>query len=144
MIRAKLLLWALTGLALSFQSVVAADDTGLNLELNSAQETDSGACQITVVLANESGEALDRAAWQVAIFDTQGVVRGLPILDFGALPKGKTKVAVFELPGRPCSEIARIVVNDVADCTLSGGRTSQDLCLTALVARSRTTIAFGL
>lgn len=117
---------------------------GMVLELNAAQDSTGGGCQLTMVATNETGQALTRAAWQVAVFDRGGVVRGLPILDFGALPAGKTRVALFDLPGRTCPEIARIVVNDVADCRPADGSDAPDLCLSRLTARSIGTIAFGL
>lgn len=120
------------------------DTGGMVLELNAAEDSAGGGCQLTMVTSNETGQPLARAAWQVAVFDQAGVVRGLPILDFGALPAGKTRVALFELPGRTCSEIARIVVNDVADCRLADGSDAPDLCLSRLTARSLGTIAFGL
>ncbi|AGT11479.1 hypothetical protein [Paracoccus aminophilus] len=135
------------------QTSWADEPGGLTLELNAVQDSPRqsedqaqgpGACQLTVVTTNATGQAFDRAAWQVAVFDTGGVVRGLPVLDFGALTSGKTKVAVFELPGRPCAEIGRIVVNDVADCRIAGGQEAPDLCLNHLAARSLTAIAFGL
>lgn len=115
----------------------------LLLELNGAQDTGTGTCQLTLVTENATGTSLDRAAWQVAVFDRDGIVRALPVLDFGALPQGKTRVVMFELPGRPCDQIARIVVNDVAECSASG-ETEPDLCLNRLATRSRGDIAFGI
>ena len=85
------------------------------LELNGATDTEDGGCQLTVVTTNRLDQGIKRAAWQVAIFDKQGAVQSLPILDFGGLIPGKTKVALFQLPGRKCADIGRIVVNDVAD-----------------------------
>lgn len=115
----------------------------LLLELNNTQDTPAGTCQLTLVAENATGQALERAAWQVAIFDRDGVVRALPVLDFGALVPDKTRVAVFELPGRPCGEIARIVVNDVAECRV-GGQQQPDLCLGQLSTSARGAIAFGI
>lgn len=120
-----------------------AEQGQLVLELNNTQDTQNGTCQLTLVAENATGQALDRAAWQVAIFDRDGVVRALPVLDFGALVPGKTRVAVFELPGRPCGEIARIVVNDVAECRV-GGESQPDICLGRLSTRARGDIAFGI
>lgn len=128
---------------------MAADDTEsregrLIVELNSSQDTASGTCQLTFVSENSIGRDIDRAAWQVAIFDRDGVVRGLPLLDFGALPAGRTRVLVFDLPGRSCAQIARIVVNDVAECLAAEGDPAPDLCLERLTTLSRSDIAFGI
>lgn len=114
------------------------------LELNAATPTDDGGCRLTVVSTNRLPQGLGRAAWQVAIFDPQGIVQGLPILDFGTLAPGKTKVAMFDLPGRGCDAIGRIVVNDVAECRADDGTDLRGPCLTGLATQTRTDIDFGL
>lgn len=136
----------LSGFALIAPNLGLAGEAqgGIAMELNQAQDAQSGGCQLTVVVENGSGLALARAAWQIAVFDTQGAVRALPVLDFGALAKDKTKVAMFVLPGATCASTARIVVNDVAECRVEGGENQPDLCLAGLKASTRTSIAFGL
>lgn len=114
------------------------------LELNRAIDTETGGCQLTVITTNRLPQGLARGAWQIAIFDTDGIVQSLPILDFGALVAGKTKVAIFELAGRPCADIGQIVVNDVAECMAEGGENLRDACLTGLATRSRTDIGFDI
>lgn len=114
------------------------------LELNGASSTEAGGCQLTVVTTNRLDQDLNRAAWQVAIFDADGLVQSLPILDFGEMVSGKTKVAMFELPDRSCTDIGRIIVNDVAACTTGEGEDIRDACLTGLATQSRTDIDFGL
>lgn len=140
---ARCLALSLLALPLHAQDATPPTAEALVLELNNSQDTATGACQLTLVARNDTGTALERAAWQVAIFDRDGVVRALPVLDFGALSRDKTRVAVFELPGRPCAEIARIVVNDVAECRVAG-QPVPDLCLDRLSTRSLGEIAFGL
>ncbi|MFC3529853.1 hypothetical protein ACFOMH_16890 [Paracoccus mangrovi] len=114
------------------------------LELNGATDTEDGGCQLTVVTTNRLDQGIKRAAWQVAIFDKQGAVQSLPILDFGGLIPGKTKVALFQLPGRKCADIGRIVVNDVADCSADDGADLRGQCLAGLATQTRTDIDFGL
>lgn len=134
-------------LALSAPPLAAQQNTApeqLLLELNRVQETESGGCQLTVVTTNRLPQGLTRAAWQIAIFDGDGVVQSLPVLDFGALVAGKTKVAIFELAGHPCYQIGQIVVNDVAECTAEGGENLRDACLTGLATRSLAHVDFGI
>lgn len=114
------------------------------LELNGAAPLDSGACRLTVVTTSRLDRDLARAAWQVAIFDPSGIVQSLPVLDFGPLTAGKTKVAIFDLPGNGCDGIGRIVVNDVAECRAESGADLRDECLAGLTTRTRTDIDFGL
>lgn len=121
-----------------------APGAGILLELNGAVPTEAGDCRLTMVTTNRLDAGLARAAWQVAIFDPKGVVQALPILDFGALAAGKTKVALFELPQRPCDAIGRIIVNDVAACQADGGDDLGAACLTGLETQSRVQIDFGL
>ncbi len=122
----------------------ALADGSILLELNGAAATEDNGCRLTVVTTNRLDQDLGRAAWQVAIFDGDGVVKSLPILDFGAMVTGKTKVAMFELPDQQCTDIGRIVVNDVAACTTDDGEDLREACLGGLATQSRTDIDFGL
>ncbi|SEH58162.1 hypothetical protein SAMN04488075_0189 [Paracoccus alkenifer] len=119
-------------------------DRGILLELNAARPAEDGGCRLTMVVANGLDRGLARAAWQVAIFDRGGIVESLPVLDFGQLIGGKTKVSVFELAGRPCDAIGRIIVNDVAECRAEDGTDLRETCLTGLSARTLTDIEFGI
>ncbi|MDO5622779.1 MAG: hypothetical protein Q4G24_15095 [Paracoccus sp. (in: a-proteobacteria)] len=119
-------------------------EASLLLEMNSATDLPDEGCQLTMVSTNRLPHGLTRAAWQVAVFDSAGVVRYLPVLDFGALPMGKTKVAAFPLPGLSCTNISRIVVNDVAECRADDGTDLRDACLAALATQTRGHIDFGL
>lgn len=117
--------------------------TGLRLELNNAQDGPDGMCELTILTENATANTLERAAWQFAIFDADGRVRALPVIDFGTLIQGKTRLVVIAMPGRPCAQISRIVVNDVAECRI-GGENQPDLCLTGLATSSLVDIDFGL
>ena len=121
-----------------------ADGPQFTLELNNAAETDAGSCRLTYVASNQSDTALDRTAYEVAVFDANGVVTRLLVLEFGALVSGKTKILQFDLAGSPCASISRIVVNDVAACTAADGGAETDICMAGLAASSRTAIQFGI
>ena len=125
----------------------AKDDAGkIVLELNNASDAEGGACRMTFVATNRSGSGFDAASWQVGIFDAEGIVRSILVLEFGALTDGKTKIVLFDLPGRGCADISRVVVNDVAQCRPAGGAEADlsPACLDALVTRSRGAIRFGI
>ena len=93
---------------------------------------------------NRLETGIRRAAWQVAIFDKAGAVQSLPILDFGGMIAGKTRVGLFPLPDRGCADIGRIVVNDVAECTADDGTDLRDRCLGNLATQNRSSIEFGI
>ena len=98
----------------------------ISLELNAAQSTDKG-CRLTFV---------------VALFNEQGVVDRLSVLEFKDLPPAKTKVSRFELSGVDCAKISRVLVNGAGAC--EGEGVDPAACMKALVVSSKTNITFGL
>ncbi|WP_343081891.1 hypothetical protein [Ostreiculturibacter nitratireducens] len=118
-----------------------AQDSSFNLELNTAREVNGG-CRLTYVATNNMGVELEAASYEVAVFDKDGAVSRLLILEFGKLPVNKTKVVQFDLAEDSCGNISRLLVNSVAECSTAGG--AQEGCMEALATSSRTDIAFGL
>lgn len=114
-----------------------------SLELNNAAEISTGGCRLTYVATNGSAESLTQIAYEVAVFDANGIVSRLLVLEFGALTPGRTKVVQFDLADQPCADISRIIVNDVASCALDGGGTGM-ACMELLSTSSRASIQFGL
>ncbi|TKW68770.1 MAG: hypothetical protein DI616_01905 [Paracoccus denitrificans] len=134
--------------------VAAAQDTAdtapvpgegtVRMELNRTTDNDAGGCGLVVLTTNRTDKAIKRAAWQVAIFDQEGVLKALPVLDFGALMVGKNKIGVFQVPDGGCDTISRIIINDVAECTADDNSDMRDACLQSLETQTRTDIEFGL
>ncbi len=131
-------------LALLAVPAAAQDAAEFSLELNNAAETTAGGCRLTYVATNKTGQELAQTAYEVAVFNSDGVVSRILVLEFGALTIGKTKVVQFDLSDQPCTGLSRIVVNDVAACTLADGSGEGDFCLSGLVTASRSTIQFGI
>lgn len=130
--------------ALTAGPVLAQDTPEFSLELNNAAETTAGGCRLTYVATNKTGTELGQTAYEVAVFNAEGVVSRILVLEFGALTVDKTKVVQFDLSDQPCTAISRIVVNDVAACTLADGTGEGDFCLSGLVTASRSSIQFGI
>lgn len=130
--------------ALNATPILAQDTPEFTLELNNAAETTAGGCRLTYVATNGTGQELGQTAYEVAVFDADGVVSRILVLEFGALTIDKTKVVQFDLGDQPCTAISRIVVNDVAACTLADGSGEGDFCLSGLVTASRSSIQFGI
>jgi len=126
---------------LATAAAVSAQSGNFVLELNNASEADDS-CRLTYVATNNTGVALTKTSYEVAIFDSEGRVANLLVLEFGQLPIAKTKVVQFDLKGSPCSGISRIVVNNLAECESADG--THDFCLTSLITSSRTDIEFGV
>ncbi len=142
MVRRGWYCWMLAVLAL----VVApppgiAQDQALTIELNDATDVNNG-CRLAYVAFNGTGMLLDKASFDVFIFDGDGRVGQSLVFQFGRLTDGKTKVVQFDLAGETCEGISRLLINDIREC-VAGGQEST-ICIDALRTTTRTPIAFGL
>ncbi|MCF4119088.1 hypothetical protein JMK10_20600 [Rhodovulum sulfidophilum] len=149
MIRIPRFVPVLTALALTSAGTALAQgvpDTasGMLVELNAAAETPAGACRLTYVATNRSETGLSEIAYEVAVFDAEGIVSQLLVLDFGAMPPGKTRVVQFDMPDQPCEAISRIVVNAAPGCVRAEDGAQSPVCLDGLETRARGAIQFGL
>jgi hypothetical protein len=113
----------------------------LYLELNAAQPSDKG-CRFTFVVTNDLGADLSAAAFELVLFNGEGVVDRLSVLEFRDMPKSKTKVSRFDLAGVNCSKIGRILVNSATQCAGEGIAASD--CMKGIRTASKATIAFGV
>ncbi len=118
----------------------AAPEPHISLDLNALQPSNGG-CRLTFVVANNLATPIDRAAYEMALFNKDGVVDRLTVLDFKGLPAGKTKVSRFDLSGVDCANVSRVLINDATEC--AGAGTAPDACLTALRTESKSGIQFG-
>ena len=134
----------LSVLALVAPPAAAQAPSTLSMELNAAADTAEGNCRLTYVVRNGTDTALDRATYEVGIFDQQGVVQRMLALDFGALDVGKTRILQFDLAGTACAAISQIVVNTAPACVRRGDAAASGICIEGLEVSSRTAIRFGL
>ena len=135
---------AAVALTVAAGPAVAQDNPEFVLELNNAAETDAGGCRLTYVATNRTGVDLSQAAYEVAVFNGSGIVSRILVLAFGALAEGKTRIVQFDISDQQCADTSRIVVNDVAECTLAEDGATGDFCLSTLATASRASIQFGL
>jgi len=111
----------------------------LSLQLNAAQPSERD-CRLTFVVNNALGADLSKAAFEIALFNDAGVVDRLTVLDFKALPAGKTKVTRFDLAGADCGKLSRVLINSATECT----GVQPAACMRALKTSTKTAIAFGV
>ena len=124
---------------LAFGGGVQAQDKPLAIELN--KTSDAGpVCRLTFVATNGTGVALDKASYEIAVFDARKQVAKLLIFEFGRLPIGKTRVVEFEFADLGCKDISRVLVNTSPEC-VSGGQDTQ-ICLDNLRTGSLSEIQF--
>jgi hypothetical protein len=117
-----------------------ASTPSLRLEFNGIEPSTAG-CRLTFVVENALGAALDRAAFEIVLFNGQGLVDRLTVLDFKELPAGKTKVRQFDLPGADCANIGRVLVNDALAC--EGEGVEAGACIRNLKTETKSDVAFG-
>jgi hypothetical protein len=113
----------------------------LALELNALQPADTG-CRVTFLATNTLGGVVDRAGVEIAFFSGDGAINRIVTLDFKGLTEGKTKVLQFQLNDLACSDISRLLVNDITACEGTG--LAPSACIDGLVTTSRPDIVFGV
>ncbi len=138
--RSLVVIWA-AALALSATGSGLGQEKAISIELNDATNADT-ACRLVFVAINNSGVLLEKTSYDFVTFDTAGKVGRSITFHFGRLPVGKTKVVQFDLPGQACESISRLLVNDIAECTVDGK--ASDICIDALTTSTRAKIEFGL
>lgn len=111
----------------------------LYVQLNNVQTVGSD-CQLTFVMRNETGQAITRSAYNMAIIDDGGQVSTLITFEFLPLPAGETKVQQFALAGQSCEALAGLLINEVVTCETPAG--TSDLCAADLRQSSRVDVAF--
>lgn len=112
----------------------------LVIELNALQPTDNG-CRFTFVTTNNLGAELANAAFELVLFDKDGMVSRMTIVDFQELPQGKTKVRQFDFSGVDCATVGRVLVNDATQCVGEGIEPGS--CIRSLKTETRTETVFG-
>lgn len=127
------------GYALAQEDVTQAPGP-LAFQLNNAQ-TVEGSCQLTFVVQNDTGSAIEKSSYNMAIVNAEGLVTMLITFEFRPLPAGRPKVQQFGLAGQPCEDISAISINEFVECTTAGGVAST-LCEEAITQSSRTAIEF--
>lgn len=118
----------------------ADEEHRLAIELNALQPSERG-CRVTFVATNHLEGDLDRAAYELAFFDSNGLVARLAVVDFLDLVQGRTKVRQFEFAGMNCAEIGRILINDLTEC--AGTDIEATSCMSRLSLDNKTSIQFG-
>lgn len=127
-------------LALGPASAQDAKAPALSLELNALQPSERG-CRFTFVVANQLQSDITRAAFELVLFDKNGLVERLTVVDFMDLPQGKTKVRQFDFNGTKCEDVGRVLVNNATECT--GDGVDASTCIRELETKSLGDVTFG-
>ncbi|QLL63833.1 hypothetical protein [Sinorhizobium mexicanum] len=110
---------------------------GLAIELNEVAPSEKG-CKLTFVAGNALPQSLAKVSFEFVLFDQQGLVERMAVLDFRDLPAGKTKVRQFDLPGTKCESVKSLLINDAPACVGEG--VDKNACMTGLKTGSRSAV----
>lgn len=117
----------------------APTDGQLYVQLSNAQ-TMADTCQLTFAMRNDTGTAIDKSAYNMAVINTDQQVTTLITFEFRPLGAGQTKVQQFALPGQTCEQIAGLLINDFVTCDTPDGPST--VCEAGIDQSTRTNIAF--
>lgn len=138
-------LTAATMMAVMSGGQAAAEETSpapvLLVELNDLQPTDGG-CRFTFLITNGLGADLTQAAFEIVLFDSEGRVNRITVVDFRDLQEGKSKVRQFNFAGTDCARVGRVLINDATAC--AGEGVAGDACIRSIRTESRTQAVFGI
>lgn len=109
------------------------------IELNGA-EANGKACRISLVLQNGLPTTIDDMALELVLFEQDGRVNRFVVVRSAKLPAGKSRVRQFDIPETTCPSIARILVNDVKEC--SGPGLTPGSCADSIKVTTRTEMRF--
>lgn len=129
-------------LAVTLLGPAAAQEAGggkLFIQLSNAQ-TIEDTCQLTFAMRNETGVAIDKSAYNMAVVNADQQVTTLITFEFRPLAVGQTKVQQFALPDQTCEAIAGLLINDFVTCETPEG--PSPVCETGIDQSTRTDIAF--
>jgi hypothetical protein len=88
---------------------------GLSLDLNATHPRD-GACQLVFVGQNGTGADIAQLVLETVLFDPEGRVAAMTLLDLQDLPAGRLRVRSFEIGGLDCDGIGRLLINGISTC----------------------------
>ncbi|MVO14695.1 hypothetical protein [Parasedimentitalea huanghaiensis] len=131
---------ALTALVLSgLVGSAAVSETvkppAVSIEL-SAADAIGEACRLSFVVQNSHSQDIASSVYETVLFNVDGQVAQLTLLDFQDLPAGRMRVRQFQFDGLACDDISRVLINGADTC--KGEGLPQDACHKNLTLRSLT------
>lgn len=103
----------------SASDAVPGTDGAITIRLNQT-EAQPGACRMMFLAQNALGDDIERLVLEVVLFDRAHQVAAITLLDFQSLPLGRSRLRSFDLAGRDCADLARLLVNGVSECSGAG------------------------
>jgi hypothetical protein len=83
---------------------------------------------------------LNDMALELVLFEQDGRVNRFVVVRTAKVPTGKSRVRQFDIPDTACPSIARILINDVKECT--GAGLTPGSCAESIKVATRTDMRF--
>ena len=128
-----------TFLAAAMAATAWGAESGVSVELNKLEPT-GDACRAYFVLVNRSDSVFRTLKLDLVMFDRDGIVTRRLAAEVGPLPLGKTSLKVFDMENLPCTDLGRLLLNDVTACGDASG--ARDDCLALLSVATRSSVPF--
>ncbi len=124
----------LTLIAVLFTGTAYAADEKLNIELNSISLRNDS-CEVYLRVSNQMPNGFDVFKVDLAFFDRAGVINDRSLVELGPLRANKTSLHVFQMPDMECGNVGEVLLNDVTECTATGGAAVDCLGIVTLSAK---------
>lgn len=111
----------------------------LTLELNNMSPNKS-ACRVSFLIRNGFDKAITKSAFELVLFGKDKRTLRIVVVKPGLLPPSKSRVKQFDLKGVNCTQVARVLLNDVREC--DGEGLNPAMCLTASKPSSLLSVPF--
>ena len=98
----------------------------LGIELNKLEQVE-GICRVYFVFENATDHKLETLQLELVLFDTKGFVKRRLTLDAAPIAQDKTSVKLFDLPETQCTDVGRILINDVVNIAGPDGALPKDV-----------------
>lgn len=98
----------------------------LGIELNKLEQVED-ICRVYFVFENATDHKLETLQLELVLFDTKGFVKRRLTLDAAPIAQDKISVKLFDLPETQCTDVGRILVNDVVKIAGPEGALPKDV-----------------
>lgn len=112
---AFLVLLALNSIVFARAALAQPPQADIHVRLDQANQK-AQLCQLIFVLENSSKTELKELQFELVLFDSNARVIRLSLLDFLSLPADSMRVRSFGFPDMQCSNIGKILFNNVGKC----------------------------
>lgn len=114
----------------------SAPKKNISIELNRLQQSKKN-CITYFLVKNHTKNNFNQFKIELIIFDKKDIIKTRVLGDFKRIRPKKTLVKLFGIPATKCTDIGKILINDVNMCKINN--VSKDDCLDLLTPSNKST-----